>query len=138
MKRVPGKSTGNQVSLSLKDKNIGALFANISESFDHLREFELRSSFHVLFAVVWNMGNMALLVLYERLRESLLFVAYCSIVIFISVVYCRENGRNKVTSRYLSLLNHALYPCLLQVHLRNGRLELKSLAVSECHDEPLR
>lgn len=125
------------MSLSLQDKNIGALFANISDTFFHLREFEARSSFYVLYAVVWNMGNMALFVFHERLRESLLFVAYCCIVIFVSVVYCRENGRNKVTSRYLSLLNHALYPCFLQVHLRGGRLELKSLALSESRDMPL-
>lgn len=134
------KVTVSQMSLSLRDKNIGMLFDNISTTFHHLREFELKSSFYVVFAVAWNMCNMALLILHACLRDSYLFFFYCNVVIFVSVVYCRENGRNQVTSRYLSLLNHALWPCFLQVHLRGGKLELKSLAKSESesHGAPLR
>jgi hypothetical protein len=64
---------------------------------------------------LWNLVNLSLLVIDVTLRQSMLFVAYVNVTVFLSAAYYREHGRNKVTSKYLSLLNSALRGCFLEV-----------------------
>jgi len=109
-----------------KDKNLDALSASIQGTYLSLREFEGRSSFMLGLFWLWNLANLSLLVFDTRLRQSIFFVAYVNVTVFLSAAYYREHGRNKVTSRFLSLLNSALRGCFLEVRAKGGRVDLLS------------
>lgn len=120
---------------SLKDPNISMLLDNISATFEHLNASENRSLFFVWFVIFWNIINLSALVFITSLRESYLFTIYCNIAILVSVATYKSHGQNKVTMRYLSLANNALWPCFLQAKfIGGGRVSIRSL-VSKENDE---
>ena len=109
-----------------RDKNLEALSASIQGTYLSLREFEGKSSFVLGLFWLWNLANLSLLALNSSLRHSMFFLAYVNVTVFLSAAYYREHGRNKVTSKFLSLLNSALRACFLEVRTKGGRVDLLS------------
>jgi len=123
---------------SLQDASIVTLFNSLCVTYKYLRAKEARASLLLFLLSIWNAMNICLLFLYSSKKSlSYSFAIYVHILLFLSVAFVRDNMNNKVVSRYLGLVNHALRPCFLHLRVKDSVLELKSAAEGEKDDAGL-
>lgn len=121
-----------QVALSLRDKNMKRFLMNVVSTYKHLSGKEVRSHLLLLFLVLLNISNCAVMTVFPRFTHYPTFILFAHAVCVLTVIYISFTDFRRKSKRYIDVMNEELKQlCLTLLARADGVVELRSTFVGE-------